>query len=56
MALKFMKISQNLTTTNQRKSDESKYDRKLTELDIVTTRARYRPRKRNSSHKVSKSQ
>ena len=30
-------ILQNLTTTNQRKSSKSKYVRKLTELDVVTT-------------------
>ena len=41
VALKLM-ILQNLTTTNRRKSDESKYDRKLTKLDVVTTRIRYR--------------
>ena len=28
-------ILQNLTTTNRRKSDESKYDRKLTKLDVA---------------------
>ena len=33
---------QNLKTTSHRKSGESKYDRKLTELDVVTTRIRYR--------------
>ena len=37
-----MMILQNLTTTERRKSGESKYDRKLTELDAVTTRIRYR--------------
>ena len=42
VALKFMIILQNLTATNQRKSDKSKYDRKLTKLDTVTTRIRYR--------------
>ena len=31
-----MIILQKLTTTNHRKSGESKYDRKLTELDVVT--------------------
>ena len=36
-----MIIEQNLTTTNHRKSGESKYDRKVTELDVVTTRIRY---------------
>ena len=38
VALKFMIILQNLTTTNQRKSGESKYDRKLIKIDIVTRR------------------
>ena len=38
VALKFMIILQNLTTTNNRGSGESKYDRKVTELDVVTTR------------------
>ena len=42
VALKFMIILQNLTTTNQRKSGKSKYDRKLTKFDVVTTRIRYR--------------
>ena len=37
-----MIILQNLTATNQRKSGKSKYDRKLTKLDAVTTRIRYR--------------
>ena len=37
-----MVILQNLTTANQRKSGGSKYDPKLTELDAVTTRIRYR--------------
>ena len=37
-----MIILQNLTTTNQRKSGKSKYDRKLTKFDVVTTRIRYR--------------
>ena len=41
VALKFMIIVQNLTTTNHGKSGGSKYDRKLTELDGVTTRIRY---------------
>ena len=36
-----MIILQNLTT-NQRKSGKSKYDRKLTKIDVVTTRIRYR--------------
>ena len=43
VALKFMIIFiHNLTTANHRKSGESKYDRNLTELDVVTTRIRYR--------------
>ena len=37
-----MIILQNLTTTNHRKSGESKYDHKLTELNVVTTRIWYR--------------
>ena len=36
-----MIIPQNLTT-NHRKSGERKCDRKLTELNVVTTRIRYR--------------
>ena len=39
---KFMISLHNLMTTNYRKSDKSKYDRKLTKLDIVTIRVRYR--------------
>ena len=42
MALKFTIILQSLTTANRRKNCESKYDRKLTESDVVTTRIRYR--------------
>ena len=42
VALKFMIILQNLTTTNHTKSGESKYDRKLTEFNVVTTRIWYR--------------
>ena len=42
VALKFMIVLQNLTTTNQRKRGERKYDHKLTELNAVTTRIRYR--------------
>ena len=42
VALKFMITLQSLTTTNHGKSGESKYDRKLTERDVVTTRIRYR--------------
>ena len=36
VALKFMIILQNLMTTNHRKISKSKYQRKLTELDVVT--------------------
>ena len=42
VALKFIIILLNLTTTSHRKSGESKYDRKLTKLDVVTTRIRCR--------------
>ena len=42
VVLKFMIKLQNLTTTNQRKSGEGKYVRKLTKLDVVTARIRYR--------------
>ena len=42
LGLKFMIILQNLTTTNQRKSGEGIYVRKLTKLDVVTARIRYR--------------
>ena len=31
----------NLITTNHRNSGKSKYDRKLTEFDVVATRIRY---------------
>ncbi len=37
-----MMILQNLITTNHRKSGNSKDDLKLTELDVVTMRIRYR--------------
>ena len=37
VALTFMTILQNLITTNHGENGESKYDRKLTELDVVTT-------------------
>ena len=37
VALKFTIISQNLITANHRKNDESEYDRKLAEIDVVTT-------------------
>ena len=39
---KSMIILQNLITTNHRKSGKSKDDLKLTELDVVTMRIRYR--------------
>ena len=42
VAPKFMMIRENLPTTDHRKSGKSKYDRKLTELDVMTTRIRYR--------------
>ena len=42
VALKFVIILLNLLKTNHRKSGESNYDRKLTELDVVTTRIQYR--------------
>ena len=42
LALKFILILHNLTTANHRKSGESKYDRELAKLDVVTTRIRYR--------------
>ena len=42
VALKSMIILQNLITTNHRKSGKSKDDLKLTELDVVTVRIRYR--------------
>ena len=42
VALKFMIILQSLITTDHRKGGESKYDRKLTELDVATTRIRCR--------------
>ena len=37
LALAFMTILQNLITTNHGRNGESKYDRKLTEFDLVTT-------------------
>ena len=37
VALKFTIILQNLITANHRKNSESKYDRKLAEIDVVTT-------------------
>ena len=42
VARKFTIILQNWTTINERKSGKSKYDRKLTKLDVVTTWIRYR--------------
>ena len=44
MTLKFVIILQNLIKTYHRKSGKSKYDRKLTELDVETTRIRSRDR------------
>ena len=40
MTLKFVIILQNLIKAYHRKSVKSKYDRKLTELDVETTRIR----------------
>ena len=37
VALKFVMTLQNLITSNHEKSGKSKYDRKLTEFDVVTT-------------------
>ena len=37
VALKFVIILQNLITTNHGKKGKSKYGRKLTKLDVVTT-------------------
>ena len=42
MTLKFVIILQNLMKAYHRKSSKSKYDRKLTELDVETTRIRSR--------------
>ena len=42
MTLKFVMILQNLIKAYHRKSGKSKYDRKLTELDVETTRIRSR--------------
>ena len=42
VALKSMIILKNLITTNHRTSGKSKDDLKLTELDVVTMRIRYR--------------
>ena len=41
VALKFVIILQNLIKTNHRKSGKSKYDHKLTELNVVTTQIWY---------------
>ena len=40
VGLKLMIILQNLITTDHRKSGKSKHDRKLAELDVVSTRIR----------------
>ena len=42
MTLKFVIILQNLNKAYHKKGGESKYDRKLTELDVETTRIRSR--------------
>ena len=42
VTLKFVIILQNLIKAYHRKSGKSKYDRKLTELDVETTRIRSR--------------
>ena len=42
MTLKFVVMLQNLIKAYYRKSGKSKYDRKLTELDVETTRIRSR--------------
>ena len=42
MTLKFVIILQNLIKAYHRKSGKSKYDRKVTELDVETTRIRSR--------------
>ena len=42
ITLKFVILLQNLIKAYHRKSGESKYDRKLTELDVGTTRIRSR--------------
>ena len=42
MTLKFVVILENLIKAYYRKSGKSKYDRKLTELDVETTRIRSR--------------
>ena len=40
MTLKFVIILKNLIKAYHRKSGKSKYDRKLTEIDVLTTRIR----------------
>ena len=42
MTLKFVIILQNVIKAYHRKSGKTKYDRKLTELDVETTRIRSR--------------
>ena len=42
MTLKFVIIVQNLIKAYHRKSGKSRYDRKVTELDVETTRIRSR--------------
>ena len=42
MTLKFVIILQNLIKAYHRKGGKSKYDRKLTELDVETTRIQSR--------------
>ena len=42
MTLKFVIILQNLIKAYHRKNGKSKYDRKLTELDVETTRIQSR--------------
>ena len=46
VTLKLMIRLENLTTTNDRKSGKSKYDRKLTELDVLSKAASYGRRTR----------
>ena len=41
LALRLMIVLQNLITTNHRRSVKSKYDCKLTELNVVTKQIRY---------------
>ena len=42
MTLNFVIVLQNLIKAYHRKRGKSKYDRKLTELDVETTRIRFR--------------